>query len=184
MTVDKRPPLRDIYMRLANDLSRRSDCTRASVGCVVTDLKGTQVYGVGYNGGAQGDTCRCSGEQGKCGCIHAEANALIKCRTQDTQKILYSTVSPCQVCAKLIVNSGFKEINYVKEHRDFSLSYEILTNGGVKSYRHPYFMLSEPAEPPCKHDWVGQISDGSFRCTKCPAVISQSEILRQKLKLP
>lgn len=134
--IQSRPTFSDIYVRLSLDLARRADCKRAQVGCVITDEFGTQVYGVGYNGGAAKDECRCSGEQGNCGCVHAEANALIKCRTQDVRKVLYTTSFPCKTCAKMIVNSGCIKVIFVKLHRDYLESETILHGAGVPTIQH------------------------------------------------
>ena len=123
-------------MHFAINLSKRSDCKRAAVGCVITDNRGTKVYGIGYNGGAAGDDHRCSDEPGNCGCVHAEANALIKCHSHDTSKIMYTTTFPCKVCAKLIVNSGFTDVYYNAKYRDDRESFEILLKAGITTYHY------------------------------------------------
>ena len=65
-----------------------------------------EVLSIGYNGPACGlgnDTCKAV--EGKCGCIHAEANALIKLRNRSPNNVLISTAGPCEHCAGLILNS-------------------------------------------------------------------------------
>lgn len=53
--------------------------------------------------------------------LHAELNCILKCAkegrsTKDATLIL--TLSPCLHCAKLVLQSGVKEVFYVKEYRD------------------------------------------------------------------
>ena len=45
--------------------------------------------------------------------------------------VLYTTFSPCTICSRLIVESGIKEVHYLKEYRD-PLSKQILKLGNVK----------------------------------------------------
>src|SRR5215472_182973 len=76
--VPERIPLEEVYMRMAEELAKRSTCARSQVGSVVTTGDLTQVLGIGYNGNARGLPNSCdSPEPGRCGCLHSEANALI-----------------------------------------------------------------------------------------------------------
>src|SRR6266550_2535309 len=78
-----RIPLEEVYMRMAEELAKRSTCARLQVGSVITSGDLTQVLGIGYNGNARGLPNRCDGtEPGRCGCIHSEANALVKAGAQ------------------------------------------------------------------------------------------------------
>ena len=74
-----RPPLYEVYMRMAEELAKRSTCARLQVGTVITNANLEHVVSIGYNGNARGFPNRCdSSEEGKCGCIHSEMNALVK----------------------------------------------------------------------------------------------------------
>lgn len=121
----------EIYSRLATDISTRSKCLRASVGAVITSEDFTQVYSVGYNGGARKQENSCTGEAGNCGCIHAEINALIKVKVNDPRKVLFVTTFPCKVCAAAIVNSGFIKVYYHEDYRDMTAT-KILTEAGIE----------------------------------------------------
>lgn len=50
------------------------------------------------------NTCSGPNEPGKCECIHAEANALTKPRSQEPF-VAFITGEPCLNCAKLLINS-------------------------------------------------------------------------------
>jgi deoxycytidylate deaminase len=81
--VPDRIPLEEVFMRMAEELAKRSTCARNQVGSVITTADLTQVLGIGFNGNARGLPNRCdSSEPGRCGCIHSEANALIKAGAQ------------------------------------------------------------------------------------------------------
>ncbi|MDX1493850.1 MAG: hypothetical protein R3253_07325, partial [Longimicrobiales bacterium] len=49
-----RPPLFEVYMRMAEELAKRSTCARLQVGTVVTDAALENVVAIGYNGNARG----------------------------------------------------------------------------------------------------------------------------------
>src|SRR4030081_2414413 len=73
--VPDRIPLEEVYMRMAEELAKRSTCARSQVGSVITTADLTQVLGIGYNGNARGLPNACDGTQpGLCGCIHSGAN--------------------------------------------------------------------------------------------------------------
>ncbi len=109
----------DMFMQMAYVVRQRATCKRLQVGCVITDDGGQSVVAMGYNGNAAGlpNTCD-SDEPGKCGCIHAEVNALIKSPYHNGDLTLYTTCSPCVACAKLILNSRVTAVYYAEEYRD------------------------------------------------------------------
>src|SRR2546427_6241497 len=65
-----RIPLEEVYMRMAEELAKRSTCARLQVGTVIATPDLTQVLGIGYNGNARGLPNRCdSTTPGACGCF-------------------------------------------------------------------------------------------------------------------
>src|SRR5258705_12778746 len=54
-----RIPLEEVYMRMAEELAKRSTCARLQGGTVITTADLTQVLGIGYNGNARGLPNRC-----------------------------------------------------------------------------------------------------------------------------
>src|SRR5437773_12461589 len=79
----------------------------------------THIYGFGYNGTAKGlshDDCKAD-QQGSCGCVHSEVNALIKVRANDPRKGVFVPAQPCITCAKAIVNSGVSKVYYRATYR-------------------------------------------------------------------
>lgn len=95
-------------MDFALAISRRSTCSRLSVGTVITTPDFRKVLSIGYNGNAAGLPNRCDREEsGNCGCLHSEENAVINCDApRSTDKIVFVTHLPCPMCAKRIINMG------------------------------------------------------------------------------
>lgn len=110
-----------MFLEMAQTVSQRSTCGRSHVGAIITDQRGTNVVAIGYNGNARGMPNKCdSSTPGECGCVHAEANALIKAPYQQGPLTLFTTMSPCVDCAKLIVNSAVTTVWYEFAYRDHS----------------------------------------------------------------
>jgi dCMP deaminase len=108
MTVTQRPSFEEIYLNLAASLASRSTCRRLKVGTVITSTDFRKVLAVGYNGNASGLPNTCDrDEQGNCGCLHSEENAVINCDTpRDVEKYAFVTHLPCAMCAKRLINLG------------------------------------------------------------------------------
>lgn len=127
----ERIPLYEVYMRMAEELAKRSTCTRGQVGTVITDAQLENVLAIGYNGNARGLPNRCdSAVPGHCGCIHSEANALIKAPGAIRDKVMFVTSSPCVMCSKLVINSGVTHVFYRTAYRD-PTGVELLARAGV-----------------------------------------------------
>ena len=92
---------------LGQRLSELSTCKRLQVGAIIFPVDCTAIYAIGYNGPSSGlpnDSCD-ELAVGNCGCVHAEANAVVKFNDALAKpSILYSTRLPCWRCAALILN--------------------------------------------------------------------------------
>jgi dCMP deaminase len=131
-----RIPLEEVYMRMAEELAKRSTCARLQVGSVIATPDLTQVLGIGYNGNARGLPNRCdSTEAGACGCLHSEQNALIKAGAQLPGKVMFVSASPCVMCAKMIINANVGRVYYRQAYRD-PAGLEVLRQGGVEVVRY------------------------------------------------
>ncbi|MHB8612137.1 MAG: deoxycytidylate deaminase, partial [Candidatus Dormibacteraceae bacterium] len=126
-----RIPLEEVYMRMAEELAKRSTCARLQVGSVITTSDLTQVLGIGYNGNARGLPNRCDSTQpGSCGCIHSEQNALIKAGAHLPGKVMFVSASPCVMCAKMIINTNVSRVYYREAYRD-PAGLDVLQQAGV-----------------------------------------------------
>jgi dCMP deaminase len=131
-----RPPLFEVYMRMAEELAKRSTCRRLSVGTVLTDARLENVVAIGYNGNARGFPNDCdTTTPGACGCIHSEMNALVKAPGQLRDKVAFVTASPCVMCAKLMVQAQVSHLYYRTLYRN-PAGLEVLEQAGVVAVRY------------------------------------------------
>ncbi|WPV00327.1 dCMP deaminase family protein [Mucilaginibacter sp. cycad4] len=125
-----KPSFDHIFMNLATDLSQRSHCVKAHVGAVLT--RDTRIISIGYNGPPAG-THNCDEEWPGTGCardskgscslaLHAEENAIlyaVKNGARLEGATLYTTLSPCLPCARLIYSAGITQVYYDKSYAEY-----------------------------------------------------------------
>lgn len=125
----------EIFMNTAALYSKRSTCLRANVGVVIT-VENRIVSG-GYTGAPSG-LPHCSKEicNIKKGCkntIHAEMNAIAwaaQIGTSLKNGVLYTTLSPCLECAKIIIATKIKRVVYYKKYRKMD-GLKLLKTAGI-----------------------------------------------------
>lgn len=123
----------EVFKRFTTDLATLSKCTERKVAAVITDKDLTQVYSIGLNGGPRGLVdCMCQLNT-KYGCTHAEINALVKCRSDAEDKVMFITLSPCVACAAAIINApgSFSAVYYFDEWKD-QTGVKLLESAGIK----------------------------------------------------
>ncbi|MET3609987.1 MULTISPECIES: deoxycytidylate deaminase [Mucilaginibacter] len=125
-----KPSFDQIFMNLATDLAERSHCVKAHVGAVLT--RDTRIISIGYNGPPAG-THNCDVEWPETGCardskgscslaLHAEENAIlyaVKNGARLEGATLYTTLSPCLPCARLIYSAGITQVYYDKSYAEY-----------------------------------------------------------------
>ena len=128
----------ELNMRIAQLMAMRGTCQRGSVGCVIT--QDGRVVSTGYVGAPAGmphcpDEGCDMGPNGGCRTTsHAEAGAIAFAARKGVileGSTLYVTLSPCETCAKLIINAGIREVYYKEPYRDTS-GLELLIVAGLK----------------------------------------------------
>ena len=121
----------EVFKAFVDNLSTLSKCTEKQVAAIITDSELTQVYSIGINGGpTKLADCMCMLE-GKYGCIHAEINALVKCKVDTTGACMFITLSPCKQCAAAIINAGISTVYFLNDWKDMS-GLNLLSNAGIK----------------------------------------------------
>lgn len=119
--VHWRPSIESIHMHYALDIAQRSTCLRKKVGSVIVSPDMNQVLAIGYNGSHRGGKNECdTPEAGNCGCIHSEQNSLLKTVANPEGAICFVSLSPCKMCAKILINRGISKVVYFEEYRDLS----------------------------------------------------------------
>ena len=122
-----------VFAEYTRSLESLSKCEERKVAAIITDKDLTQIYSIGINGGPKGlVNCMCKLE-GKYGCIHAEINALIKCRSNADDKVMFITLSPCVACAAAIINApgSFSTVYYLEEWKNTE-GIKLLKCAGIK----------------------------------------------------
>jgi dCMP deaminase len=120
----------DTYMKTAKLFAEHSSAVRKKVGAVV--VKNDRIISIGYNGMPSGWDNDCENYFGldlsgnptlvtKPEVLHAESNAIAKL-AKSTESgdgaSMFITCSPCIDCAKMIYQSGIKEVFYGEEYRN------------------------------------------------------------------
>ena len=134
--VVDRIPLFEVYMRMAEELAKRSTCARLQVGTVITDSALEHVVALGYNGNARGFPNTCDSDTpGACGCIHSEQNAVVKADGHLRKKVAFVTASPCVMCAKLLIQANVTHVYFREPYRKAD-GLEVLRKGGVNAIHY------------------------------------------------
>ena len=134
------------FMAIAKLSALRSKDPNTQVGaCIVSD--DNRILSIGYNGAPNGfedknfpwDREGCSLDTKYLYVCHAEMNAILNFRgnKKDLENAkLYVDLFPCNECAKLIIQSGIKEVTYLsdkyKELDSFKVSRKLFDACGVK----------------------------------------------------
>lgn len=129
------------YMKTARLFAEHSSAVRKKVGAVI--VKDDRIISIGYNGMPAGwdNTCEDAIYDNYGGkalitkpeVLHAESNAIAKLAKSSESgdgASVFITCSPCIECAKMIYQSGIKEVFYGEDYRDNS-GIEFLNKCGV-----------------------------------------------------
>lgn len=117
-----------IYSTMVEQIASLSSASTKKVGCMALKNDFSKIASFGYNGSFKGDdikeetgTEEDSLEPGCSGFIHAEINMIAKFQERDPENyIILLTLSPCKMCAKTLINSGFKHVYWIEDYRDQS----------------------------------------------------------------
>lgn len=127
------------FLKIALLTAERSICPRKQVGAVL--VKDGRIIATGYNGVLPKEEHKfATNEDGSSATIHAEANLIAFCAKEGIPTkgtTLYTTLSPCDKCAELIIQAGIRIVNYIEEYRDLTgiktlVQNDILVNLPIK----------------------------------------------------
>lgn len=129
----------ELYLTLADHISKRGTCQRAQVGCVITIQN--RIVSTGYNGPLPGEhdcnDINCDLNQSCIRAVHAEANAIFFAAKRGIALeggTLYCRYSPCTDCVEALVQAGIKEVHFQEFFRDTKPVTRML-KAGVKVYQ-------------------------------------------------
>lgn len=133
----------EYFMGVANLSAERSKDETSQVGACIVNQR-NRIIGIGYNGLPYGcDDDEFSWERSGdfletkyAYVVHAEANAILNSSNDLEGSRIYVTLFPCNECAKLIIQSGIKEVIFLEDkyHDDdiFIASRKLLDAAGIK----------------------------------------------------
>lgn len=149
-----------MFSQICHIVAQRSTCLRSQVAALI--VKDGRIISMGYNGPVAGmPVCEdlpnviqtptkesfqvwktehpnmCEGPGCTRSC-HAETNAIAFAARAGVSVegcTMYCSMSPCINCAKVIVNSGIRELVFLSEYRDSS-GIELLKEAGLKVRRY------------------------------------------------
>ncbi|XP_068143261.1 probable deoxycytidylate deaminase [Drosophila tropicalis] len=114
----------DYFMAMALLSAKRSKDPVTQVGACIVD-KQNRIVAIGYNGFPRNcsddvfpwtKNSEDSMEEKKLYVVHAEANAILNSNsTSLVGTCLYTTLFPCNECAKLIIQSGIQRVLYISD---------------------------------------------------------------------
>jgi dCMP deaminase len=142
-----RPSWDEYFMEIAHTVSKRATCDRGRSGCVI--VKDKQILVSGYVGSPVGlPHCDDVGHQMKkmlhedgsisehcVRTVHAEQNAICQAAKRGIAldgSTLYCRMTPCRVCAMLIINCGIKRVVCEKKYHAGAESEEMFAKAGVE----------------------------------------------------
>lgn len=108
------------YLKIAEIWAESSSAKKLKVGAVI--VKDATIISDGYNGTPRGFDNICEDNNGNTHpyVLHAEANAITKLAKSNHSSngaTLYTLVSPCLECAKLIIQSGIIRVVFAQPYR-------------------------------------------------------------------
>jgi len=155
-TPRQRPSWDEYFMAICNVVSTRSHDHETHVGCCVVNPK-RRIVSTGYNGLPAGvddsfwatrreQTVRIPGvfsdeifyDVDKYETVtHAEANAIVSASEGLHGCHLYSTLFPCNECAKLIITAGIRRIIYrdMREWKGHAIAKKLFEQAGIEIVR-------------------------------------------------
>ena len=143
----ERPSWDDYFMEVANTIAKRATCDRGRSGCVIA--RDRQMLVTGYVGSPAGlEHCDEVGHQMKrmlheddsvtqhcVRTVHAEQNAICQAAKLGVSikgATLYCRMTPCRVCAMLIINCGIVRVMCERQYHAGAESEAMFKKAGVE----------------------------------------------------
>jgi dCMP deaminase len=142
-----RPSWDEYFMEVMEAISKRATCDRGRSGCVI--VKNKQILVTGYVGSPMGlPHCDEVGHQMKkmlnedgsisehcVRTVHAEQNAVCQAAKLGVSidgATVYCRMTPCRVCAMLLINCGIKRVVCERRYRAGAESEEMFKKVGIE----------------------------------------------------
>lgn len=155
MISDRKKEKIKIFTEFVSKIADLSVSQTLKVGAIAIKIDFSKIGSFGYNGSYAGAPLNdiTGGEEeslspGESGFIHAEMNLIAKFRENDPENyIILLTHSPCEICSKLLINSGFRYIYWREDYRKtdhLSILDDLnILHGNFKDLTNNYKTISE-----------------------------------------
>lgn len=149
-----RPTFDEYFMSIAEVAATRSTCLRipSGVGCIL--VKDKRIVSTGYAGSLRGQRhctdfgvgCLIDPVAGGCvRTVHAEQNAILQAQCDLRGAHCYTTLSPCWVCTRLLIQAGVARILYRDVYRlGVERELDAAKIAGVEFDQFPKTVSTEP----------------------------------------
>jgi dCMP deaminase len=141
----QRPSWDEYFMDIAKVVASRSNCMKRKVAAII--VRDKRVVSTGYNGTPRGTRncneggcprCNSLAASGtaldECLCSHGEENAIVQASYHGASLkdgVIYTTFAPCLQCAKMIINSGIREVIYNMDYPLNDSAFRLFQQAGV-----------------------------------------------------
>jgi dCMP deaminase len=118
----------EYFINIAKIISLKSKDKKRQVGAILVSEKDNRILSTGYNGlpaNIDDNIDWNNRELVHSMIIHAEMNCILYANNKYENSILYSTLSPCKDCIKIIAAAKIKKIIYLEEYKDLNISKEL-----------------------------------------------------------
>ncbi|MGO8692284.1 MAG: deoxycytidylate deaminase [Rectinemataceae bacterium] len=143
----RRPSWDEYFMEVCNSIAKRATCDRGRSGCVIA--RDNQILATGYVGAPSGlPHCDDVGHQLKktvhedgsvtqhcVRTVHAEQNAICQAAKRGVAidgATLYCRMTPCRVCAMIIINCGIVRVVAERRYHTGAESEGMFTQAGIE----------------------------------------------------
>ena len=145
----------ETFTKILKNIRDLSNSSTTKVGCIALRKDFSKIASFGYNGSYSGaginletGTEEDSLIPGESGFIHAEVNMIAKFKEYDPENyIVLLTLSPCQMCTKILVNAGFKHVYWIDDYRNLDhlkIFKECkITHGKIDSLIEHYHLIKD-----------------------------------------
>ncbi len=141
----QRPDWDEYFMNIAKVVASRSNCMKRKVAAII--VRDKRIVSTGYNGTPRGTRncneggcprCNSMAVSGtnldECLCSHGEENAIVQASYHGVSlkdAIIYTTFAPCLMCAKMIINSGIREVIFNLEYPLNDNAFRLFQEAGI-----------------------------------------------------
>jgi dCMP deaminase len=141
----QRPSWDEYFMNIAKVVASRSNCIKRKVAAII--VKDKRVISTGYNGTPRGTRncneggcprCNSLAVSGtnleECLCSHGEENAIVQASYHGVSlkdAVIYTTFAPCLQCAKMIINSGIREVIYNMDYPLNATAFQLFSEAKI-----------------------------------------------------